>query len=192
MDDKACCCPSRPVVRVLMPPTVLTGSSCCCVAVTSVSRSGPWPQSAPWPGQLRRAGVRASPALEPRTVRPARREDGRVLRARGHPGGVTCWPRWPRVFEEFSWRGKTFRPPRTFSSNPSENERLYDVITEHVLGIRVSLGRRVMPLPEDQERQLQEIVQALHGMIRSSGAGCAPAIHGCTISASSYSPCSGS
>jgi len=21
MDDKACCCPSRPVVRVLMPPT---------------------------------------------------------------------------------------------------------------------------------------------------------------------------
>ena len=51
--------------------------------------------------------------------------------------------------------------PRTSASNPQKNKPSYMVITEHMLGARFSLGRRVMPLPEDEERQLQEIEQAL-------------------------------
>jgi hypothetical protein len=50
-------------------------------------------------------------------------------------------------------------PLGTFVSNLSENERVHRVITEHMLDTRFSLGRRVMPLPEKEERQLREIEQ---------------------------------
>jgi len=36
------------------------------------------------------------------------------------------------------------------------------VITEHVLGARFAPGRRIVPLPEDEQRQLREIERALY------------------------------
>ena len=50
---------------------------------------------------------------------------------------------------------------RTFVSNPAEDERgMWSDITEHVLGARFLAGG-VMSLPEDEQRQLQEIERAL-------------------------------
>ena len=125
------------------------------------TRSPSGHHAAPGHADARRAPRAVSPSL----LAPAYR--GRRFRCGGHtpgPGGRAgdLLARKPGSSGNPPWGGLPTRTPRTFVSDPSENERVDEVTSPNTCSAQGFLSGGVMPLPEHEQRQLQQIEQALY------------------------------